>query len=67
MDYQIDAQELIDILTVQRNIAMDEVARQGAIIKSLERKLSEKVSAESGLEGLERARLGGSSSEPPSP
>lgn len=34
-NFQLTAQEYIDILIEQRNAAMNEVARQGAIIKKL--------------------------------
>jgi len=39
--YQVAGEDLIEILTRQRNAAMDEVARQAAIIRTMERKLPE--------------------------
>jgi len=41
--YDVKGEDLIDILTQQRNAALDEVARQAAIIKSLERKPEQTV------------------------
>jgi hypothetical protein len=40
-EIQLDAQDVIEILTAQRNAAMDEVARQGAYIKKISREMSE--------------------------
>jgi cell division protein FtsB len=41
MDFNINAQDLIDVLVSQRNAALDEVARQGVIIKTLIKKLED--------------------------
>jgi hypothetical protein len=38
---QLDAQDVINILTQQRNAALDEIVKMGAIIKYLEKQLKE--------------------------
>jgi hypothetical protein len=40
-DQQINSQDIIDVLQSQRDAAMNEIVRMGAIIKALERKLNE--------------------------
>jgi hypothetical protein len=37
---ELNPQDVIDVLTLQRNAALDEIVRQAAIIKALERKLT---------------------------
>jgi len=37
----LDADDIIQILTSQRNAALDEIVKMGAMIKALERKLKE--------------------------
>jgi hypothetical protein len=39
MDLEIKGEDIIQALTQQRNAALDEIARQAAIIKALERRL----------------------------
>lgn len=36
---EVNAQDIIDALTSQRNAAMDELTKQAAIIRALQRKL----------------------------
>jgi len=40
-EVQIDVQDVMDILMNQRNAALDEVVRQGALIKKLTREMTE--------------------------
>jgi hypothetical protein len=46
MDFNINAQDMIDVLVSQRNSALDEVARQAAIIKVLIKKLEDRPQQE---------------------
>ena len=45
MNYSLDANDAIHTLTQQRNAALDEIVRMGAIIKALERMLNAPVPA----------------------
>jgi hypothetical protein len=36
-EMKLDVEDVIDVLTAQRNAALDEIARQGALIKKLMR------------------------------
>lgn len=45
-DLEVKGEDIIQALTQQRNAAMDEIARQAAIIKALERKLQPPAPAE---------------------
>jgi hypothetical protein len=46
MEHEIRGQDLIEILSLQRNAAMDEVARQAAIIRTMTKKLEERPQQE---------------------
>lgn len=54
-NFQLTAQEYIDILIEQRNAAMNEVARQGAIIKKLMNALNNSTLSKSNGVGVENA------------
>lgn len=43
MKYELEADDIIHTLTQQRNAALDEIVRMGAIIKALERMLNSPV------------------------
>ena len=40
---KLDVEDVIDALTAQRNAAMDEIARQGALIKKLMRETNKQA------------------------
>jgi hypothetical protein len=40
MKYELQADDVIHAITQQRNAALDEIARMGAIIKAMERMLN---------------------------
>jgi len=45
-ELELDAQDVIDVLTLQRNAAMDEVVKQGALIRKLLRERKAKADEE---------------------
>lgn len=42
MEINVDLKDILEATTAQRNAAMDEIARQAAIIKALQRELEKK-------------------------